>query len=189
MATTPKAPTAPAAPKVTGAPAAAPVARTDVKADKKPKKDKKAKKEKVEKIEFRFDTNIFAKPEGAQDWNGGPKLASAEVPSTYDAAKHKPLRRSDFTNEYDFYEHKAKMHETEAQACRKLAEEARTVGAVGDKKKGKKVVALTNQLTNLLKELSGDGQTDINSLGLPPELLAAFTKSQGDKPADTPAAS
>lgn len=173
-------PAAPAAPKAVAAPAATP-ARTDAPAKKE--KKKKEKKVKVEKIEFRFDTSIFTKPEGATDWNGGDKLTSAAIPATYDAAKHKPLRRSDFVNEYDFHEFKAVQHEQSAVECRKLAQEARTVGATGDKKKGKRVVALTNQLQNLLKELSGDGQTDINSLGLPPELVAAFTKAQA-----TPAA-
>lgn len=183
-----KAPTAPgkpapgpAAPKAVSGPAATP-ARTDAPvAEGKKGKKKKEKKAKVEKIEYRFDTSIFTAPEGVTDWNGGDKLKSSTAPSNYDASKHKPLRRSDFENEYDFYEFKATQHEKEAVECRKLAQEARTVGATGDKKKGKRVVALTNQLQNLLKELSSDGQTDINSLGLPPEMIAAFTKAAAEQ--------
>lgn len=116
----------------------------------------------AQKVEYRFDTNLFPRPEGVEDWSGAPRLESADLPGDFDWAKHRPLRRADFKNDFDFLEFKARQHDTVAASLRKHAENAKQLSSVGDVRKARKLQILQSQMSALLSELQSDGKTDLS---------------------------
>lgn len=75
----------------------------------------------------------------------------------YDPQTMLPPKRSDFKNEADFYEWKAKNAQKVAQAHLERAEEARTMGSTTERSRLKKLKKLTSELEELKATLKAEG--------------------------------
>lgn len=125
--------------------------------------DSKPVKEKVERCQYRFDIDLFRIPDGveANDWEGGPLIEGPDVPADFDAKKHLSLRKSDFKNEVDYLEFKARDYEEKAQKARKEIETIKKLGTAADRNKAKKLMTLQQRMAELARELSEDGSVNL----------------------------
>ena len=111
---------------------------------------------------------------------GAPKLTSPETPEGYNTSKHKPLSKSDFSEEYIYLQYKAGEYERKAAKLRSEAETIQKLGNASDRKQAKKLMQMQQKMAELARELSADGGIDLASI-LGADQLAALL---GTKPAE-----
>ncbi len=87
----------------------------------------------------------------------GQKLTAAELPEDYDSKQHKPLRKKDFENEWDYFDYQAGEHERLAEKCAASAEQSRKMGTGPQRKSAKRALKLREQLNALVADLKAEG--------------------------------
>ena len=93
----------------------------------------------------------------------GQKIQGTEFPADFNASMHKPLKRSDFANEWVWLAHRADELAKKAAEMKAEADQIRTLGSSKDVKAAKKIGQLLKRAEELKSQLAGDG-TDVDAL-------------------------
>lgn len=91
-----------------------------------------------------------------------------EVPTSFDSAKHSPLKRKDFGDEAIYFELQANRHDVAARKFRGLAEESRQFGDSKQRKMANRLVKMREKMAELETLLETRG-VDLSAI----ETLAA----------------
>jgi hypothetical protein len=105
------------------------------------------------------------KPEKDEKGKTHATVKLDEWPSDFDATKHRKLRRSDFSNEAVFLEHKADELEARAKMFRAEAETARKLGSAEDRARAKRLKTMLEKMEELKAQLSEQmGEDAVNEM-------------------------
>lgn len=76
------------------------------------------------------------------------------VPKNFDFVTYKPLKKSNFTTEALYFEHRAAGSQHQVEVFKKKAEESRTLGSTKERRQKKQVVKLAEKMDALKKTLT-----------------------------------
>lgn len=94
---------------------------------------------------------------------GGDNYPFTDVPTDYSFDNHKPLKKRDFAEEYQYLEYRAKEAEAKAAEYRKEAEECKKLGSSSARAAAKRLVKMTEKMGELAKQLKAAG-VDVDAL-------------------------
>jgi hypothetical protein len=97
------------------------------------------------------------------DEKGNPTERVEGVPEDFDDAKHKVLRRRDFTDEAIWFDLRADEYEVRAKDYRQQAVDYRKLGSVVDRAKAKRLLAMQKRMNELMEQLESQG-IDVEAL-------------------------
>lgn len=100
---------------------------------------------------------------GLKDINGQSRLLT-EIPTDWEAAKHKPLIKKDFSDAAVFYDMKAAQSEAKVLFYRQEASDCRTLGSAQDRKAAKRLLNMQKAMDRLTAALQADGVDTVELL-------------------------
>lgn len=153
-------------------------------------KDDTAKKTKVEKVSHPLvgneDSKVypFPAPELEKGEDGKFIYTTSGAPDNFDPSKHKPLKKQDFAEDWQYYQHRIELTQAKIASFEQSRDEAKALGNATDRQAAKRLSGMAKRIAEIQGNLSGDN-VDIAAIfkaaGVDTAQLAELLKAQGQE--------